>query len=119
MVQASQGVGLMDRLAKGLRSIRWGVIPAFLMLLACSGWAQASEADLVIPDLKGELFLGTITGHGLFLIGLVVCLAGIAFGLWKYSQIKALPVHKSMSDISELIYETCKTYLFTQGKFLS
>ncbi|WP_005037215.1 sodium-translocating pyrophosphatase [Holophaga foetida] len=109
----------MDRLAKGLRSIRWGVIPAFLMLLACSGWAQASEADLVIPDLKGELFLGTITGHGLFLIGLVVCLAGIAFGLWKYSQIKALPVHKSMSDISELIYETCKTYLITQGKFLS
>jgi len=113
----------MDRLASGLRAIRalrWGVIPAFLMLLASSSFAQASEADLAIPALTEKIFFGNIiSGHSLFLVGLVVCLAGIAFGLWKYKQIKEMPVHKSMSDISELIYETCKTYLVTQGKFLS
>jgi len=84
-----------------------------------SGWTQASEAELKIPELASVSFLGGITGHDLLLMGLVICLGGIAFGLWKYVQIRRLPVHRAMSEISELIYETCKTYLVTQGKFLA
>nr|WP_320131285.1 sodium-translocating pyrophosphatase [uncultured Holophaga sp.] len=95
------------------------MIPAFLMLLAGSTWAKASEADLKLPDLRSEHFAGGLTGHSLLALGLIVCVAGIVFGLWKFSQIKNLPVHKSMAEISELIYETCKTYLVTQGKFLA
>ncbi len=112
----------MDRLgswARSLRGLRWGMIPAFLMLLAGSTWAKASEADLKLPDLRSEHFAGGLTGHSLLALGLIVCVAGIVFGLWKFSQIKNLPVHKSMAEISELIYETCKTYLVTQGKFLA
>ncbi len=87
-----------------------------LLLLATS--AGASEAELVIPDLAKESFLG-MTGHTLLLYGLVICVLGIAFSLVQFSQIKNLPVHKSMLEISELIYETCKTYLIQQGKFLA
>ncbi len=87
-----------------------------LLLLATS--AGASEAELVIPDLAKESFLG-MTGHTLLLYGLVICVLGIAFSLVQFSQIKNLPVHKSMFEISELIYETCKTYLIQQGKFLA
>ncbi|HEY3359302.1 MAG TPA: sodium/proton-translocating pyrophosphatase, partial [Polyangia bacterium] len=79
--------------------------------------ALASEADIAVPDLKTGNFLG-MTGHNLLLGGLVVCLLGLAFGGWIYQSLKKLPVHSSMRDISELIYETCKTYLFTQGKFI-
>ena len=90
-----------------------------LFTLAATAPAFAGEADLVIPDLAGSArFLG-MSGHNLLMIGLVVCLLGIGFGLVQYSQIRNLPVHKSMLEISELIYETCKTYLFTQIKFIS
>jgi K(+)-stimulated pyrophosphate-energized sodium pump len=88
----------------------------FLLLLATA--ANASEADLIIPDLAKQSFLG-MNGHNLLLWGLVICLFGIAFSLVQFSQIRNLPVHKSMLEISELIYETCKTYLITQGKFLA
>src|SRR5881398_2163847 len=57
-------------------------------------------------------------GHKLLLFGILFCLLGLAFGLVIYTRLKNLPVHKSMRGISELIYETCKTYLTTQGKFL-
>ena len=87
-----------------------------LVLLATA--ANASEAELVIPDLAKQSFLG-MNGHNLLLGGLVICILGIAFSLVQFSQIRNLPVHKSMLDISELIYETCKTYLITQGKFLA
>ena len=60
-----------------------------------------------------------MNGHNLLLWGLVICVLGIAFSLVQFSQIRNLPVHKSMLEISELIYETCKTYLITQGKFLA
>lgn len=63
-------------------------------------------------------FLG-VSGHSLLLWGLVICVLGVFFGFWQSVQIAGLPVHKSMKDISELIYETCKTYLITQGKFLA
>ncbi len=79
--------------------------------------ASASEADLVLPDFRSVSFLG-ITGFDLLLGGLVVCVLGMLFGLMMYIQLKNLPVHQSMREISELIYETCKTYLVTQGKFI-
>jgi K(+)-stimulated pyrophosphate-energized sodium pump len=75
------------------------------------------EANLVLPDLGSVTFLG-IDGHTLLMFGLIVCAMGLAFGLVIYSQLKNMPVHGSMLEISELIYETCKTYLLQQGKFL-
>ena len=75
------------------------------------------EANLKIPDLALVSF-GGMSGRVLLQWGLLVCLLGFGFGLVIYQQLKNLPVHQSMRDISELIYETCKTYLVTQGKFL-
>src|SRR5262249_2510692 len=77
----------------------------------------ASEKDLVLPDLSSVSFLG-IAGNHLLMWGLAVCVFGLAFGLVIFNQLKNLPVHNSMREISELIYETCKTYLITQGKFI-
>ena len=91
---------------------------AALVLLLLATAAGASEAELVIPDLAKESFLG-ISGHTLLLYGLVICVLGIAFSLVQFAQIRNLPVHKSMLEISELIWETCKTYLIQQGKFLA
>jgi K(+)-stimulated pyrophosphate-energized sodium pump len=76
------------------------------------------EASLTIPDL-GTVALRGVNGRTLLMIGLGVCVLGLAFGLVTSAQLKRLPVHQSMRDISELIYETCKTYLITQGKFLA
>ncbi len=78
---------------------------------------EGGEASLVLPDLGTQSFLG-VDGHTLLLGGLVVCAFGLLFGMVSYSQLKNLPVHSSMLEISELIYETCKTYLIQQGKFL-
>jgi K(+)-stimulated pyrophosphate-energized sodium pump len=75
------------------------------------------EANLLIPDLSSVQFFG-LPGHTLLMAGLVVCALGLLFGLVIYGQLKRLPVHESMREISELIYETCKTYLTTQGKFI-
>jgi K(+)-stimulated pyrophosphate-energized sodium pump len=82
------------------------------------GGHGGGEANLKLPDLSGVDFLGGVNGHNLLLVGLVICALGLLFGLWIYMQLQKLPVHKSMRDISELIYETCKTYLVTQGKFI-
>ncbi len=76
-----------------------------------------SEASLVLPDLGSVQFLG-MGGDRLLIGGLVVCVLGLLFGVVMYMQLKKLPVHRSMLEISELIYETCKTYLVTQGKFI-
>src|SRR5262245_22035758 len=76
-----------------------------------------SELDLVVPDLTQVSFMG-INGHTLLLFGLGVCVLGLVFGLVIYGQLKNLPVHRAMREISELIYETCKTYLITQGRFI-
>ena len=75
------------------------------------------EADLTLPDMKSVSFLG-VTGHELLEIGLIFCALGGLFGLIIYVQLKNAPVHRAMREISELIYETCKTYLVTQGKFI-
>ena len=76
------------------------------------------EANLVLPDLDQAVFFGDIGGRTLLMAGLVVCALGLIFGLGMYKHLRDLPVHGSMLEISELIYETCKTYLITQGKFL-
>ncbi len=89
-----------------------------------ASWAQESakhpggEANLVLPDLAQATFLGGINGRALLEYGLIIVALGLLFGLVIYTQLKNMPVHKSMLEISELIYETCKTYLITQGKFL-
>ncbi len=79
--------------------------------------ARGGEARLVLPNLSQATFLG-VNGRTLLESGLGVCALGLLFGLISYTQLKKLPVHKSMGDVSDLIWETCKTYLFTQGKFL-
>ena len=80
------------------------------------------EVNIVLPDLTGEVvkvhFLGGFSGQKLLMMGLIVSMAGLFFGMWIYMQLKGMPVHSSMLEVSELIYETCKTYLFRQGKFL-
>ena len=76
------------------------------------------EASLVLPDLGSVTFLGGTSGRALLMGGLVVCALGLMFGLMSYTQLRTMAVHKSMREVSELIYETCKTYLITQGKFL-
>src|SRR5882762_2401777 len=87
-------------------------------LAAPAEGSGGGEASLVLPDLGSATFLGGIPGNRLLLGGLLVCLAGLVFGLIVYQQIKRMAVHRSMKEISELIYETCKTYLVTQGKFI-
>jgi K(+)-stimulated pyrophosphate-energized sodium pump len=87
--------------------------------LASAQEQAAGEAGLKLPDLRTPdvSFFG-MSGHALLSIGLLFCAAGLLFGLIIYVQLKNLPVHRTMREISELIYETCKTYLITQGKFI-
>src|SRR5947209_7747362 len=93
----------------------------FLSVFSSSAFAQpqqaSGEANLKLPDLSSVSFLG-LDGHRLLMIGLLFCVFGLGFGLVIYSRLKNRAVHRSMREISELIYETCKTYLVTQGKFL-
>ena len=79
---------------------------------------RGGEANLVLPDL-GTVDVGGYDGRTLLFIGLGISALGILFGLVILYQLKNLPVHRSMREISELIYETCKTYLVTQGRFLA
>ncbi len=104
----------------GSRFAKSSAAAAFLTLVtgaAAAAQEAGGEAALKVPDLSQVTFLG-IDGHKLLLFGIVFCVFGLIFGLAIYSRLKGMAVHKSMRDISELIYETCKTYLFTQGKFL-
>src|SRR6266404_899606 len=112
--------------ARSLRSRfrRAGAVCAVLMLLnGTVALAQSAadtaggEAGLKLPDLSQISFLG-MDGHKLLTIGILFCIFGLIFGLAIYNRLKNLPVHRSMRGVSELIYETCKTYLVTQGKFL-
>jgi K(+)-stimulated pyrophosphate-energized sodium pump len=96
---------------------------AVLLIAPAHGFAQnappqgGGEAHLILPDLSQATFMG-INGRTLLMWGLGVCALGLLFGLMTYKELRDLPVHQSMRDVSELIWETCKTYLFTQGKFL-
>jgi K(+)-stimulated pyrophosphate-energized sodium pump len=97
---------------------------AILFMIPAVGLAQnapppgaGGEAHLILPDLSQANFLGT-DGRTLLMGGLVICALGLLFGLITYKKLRDLPVHTSMREVSELIWETCKTYLYTQGKFL-
>jgi K(+)-stimulated pyrophosphate-energized sodium pump len=109
--------------AAGVRvgSIR-RLLLALLALIALSTPLMAQEAggeaNLKLPDLGMAQFLGGISGHNLLLVGLAVCALGFVFGLFVFVRLRNMPVHSAMREVSELIYETCKTYLATQGKFL-
>src|SRR5213596_1848351 len=101
----------------------FGLLPALVVLALVSVAvppalaAGGGEASLNVPDL-GTVTFGGVGGRALLMWGLLVCVMGLVFGMVIFSQLKNLPVHASMREISELIYETCKTYLVTQGKFL-
>jgi len=104
------------------RAIRAMVPVLWMALLGAPLMAQAEhgggEASLDLPNLDSATFLGGIGGRSLLMFGLVFCVLGMIFGLVIYMRLKHMEVHKSMLEVSELIYETCKTYLVTQGKFL-
>jgi K(+)-stimulated pyrophosphate-energized sodium pump len=90
-----------------------------LVTIGVSRAAFASELQLKLPPLKEARFFNDAVGGDVLLgIGSLICLVGLGLSLFWYSRLKGLPVHQSMLDISELIYETCKTYLITQGKFI-
>jgi K(+)-stimulated pyrophosphate-energized sodium pump len=116
---AFQGRGLVTDLIKKISAVA-----ALLCISAVAALAQPSteaggEASLKLPDLSQVSFLnGAINGHNLLLIGILFCLFGLSFGMVIYMRLKNLPVHRAMREISELIYETCKTYLLTQGRFI-
>jgi len=100
----------------------WKKLGALALLLAAAATpAFAGEADIKIPDLTHVSFdgLGGVSGVTLMYIGIALCAVGAVFGLVQYTQTKALQVHSSMGNVSNMIWETCKTYLFTQGKFLA
>jgi K(+)-stimulated pyrophosphate-energized sodium pump len=110
---ASLGCRTAKTLAATITLLTLGASTAF----AQPGSDVGGEANLKLPDLSSVNFLG-IDGHKLLLIGILFCILGLGFGLAIYMRLKNLPVHRAMLEISELIYETCKTYLVTQGKFL-
>jgi K(+)-stimulated pyrophosphate-energized sodium pump len=95
------------------------IVIVFSLLTGFVNWVFASEANLIFPDLSSVNFLGNIVdGKSFLLFGFFICIFGLVFGIYHFLCIKNIPVHKSMESISELIYETCKTYLVTQGKFI-
>ena len=100
-----------------MKLLLWSV----LLLCLSSVGVQASEADIVIPDLRlvnFDIFGKQVSGLSILYWGLLVCVLGALFGLIQYSQTKKLPVHRAMSEVSNTIWETCKTYVLQQGKFL-
>src|SRR5208337_4158924 len=100
------------------RSI-WTFLLSGIILLLIVGTAFAGEADIKLPDLTTISFLGgSLSGMMILNVGLVICVIGMIFGIIQYVQTKNLPAHKAMLDVSQTIWETCKTYLFQQGKFL-
>ena len=102
------------RTVRGLLPLLWMALLAFPLMAQ-----EGGEASLHLPDLSSARFLGdSIDGHALLMFGLIFCALGMIFGLIIYMRLKNMAVHKSMLEVSELIYETCKTYLATQGKFL-
>ncbi|MGB8495234.1 MAG: sodium-translocating pyrophosphatase [Candidatus Acidiferrum sp.] len=110
--------------SKGSRMLHRVFAASALLLLSATALlahpaeeAGGGEASLKLPDLSSVKFLG-VNGHTLLVFGIFFCIFGLLFGMTIFMKLKHLPVHSAMREISELIYETCKTYLFTQGKFL-
>ena len=118
------GVSALSLLVPFLKR-QYKTVAALALLLPTFAYGQGEhagggEASLKLPDLSSVSFANFfgLNGHQLLSIGLLFCAAGLLFGLVIFEQLKNLPVHKSMREMSELIYETCKTYLVTQGKFI-
>ncbi len=126
LAPAAPAAAAPARVRAGARTMRGTLLAASALALSgCaatdSGGGEApggGEASLVLPDLGAVTVMGGASGRTLLLVGLVVCLLGLGFGALAYRQLKALPVHASMREISELIYSTCKAYLLKQGRFL-
>ena len=115
---ACDSIGAFNR---RLRLSQFLLTVLFLLTGSSALFAQeqaGGEANLKLPDLSQATFMGGTNGRTLLMGGLVVAALGLVFGLISYTKLRNLPVHASMLEISELIYETCKTYLATQGKFL-
>ena len=117
-------LGVAARLLAGRRFRRMSLAGVALALAGASGAiakppdeAAAGEANLKLPDLSSVQFMG-VDGHRLLLVGILFCIFGLLFGLVIYGRLKNLPVHRSMAEMSQLIWETCKTYIIQQGKFL-
>ena len=108
-------------------SSRWAKFSGILATLTLLGQGAAfaespepaggGEANLKLPDLTQVHFFG-MNGHSLLMFGPLACILGMVFGLFMYVHLKGLPAHRSMKEVSQLIWETCKTYLLHQGKFL-
>ena len=114
------------RMTGNIFSWRWGRFAGVIATLILFGKGAAfaapvapvgGEANLKLPDLTQVQFLG-FNGHSLLMFGPLFCILGMVFGFFMYVHLKGLPVHRSMSEVSQLIWETCKTYLINQGKFL-
>ena len=104
----------------GKRSFGSLLFALVIILFLMTPMAFAGEADIKLPDLSQVSFMGgSLGGLTILNVGLIICLIGMAFGWMQYSQTKNLPAHQAMLDVSNTIWETCKTYLFQQGKFLA
>jgi K(+)-stimulated pyrophosphate-energized sodium pump len=111
--------GVTDFLKSTLALATLLTVGAVSALAQPSGESAGGEASLKLPDLSSVSFLnGAIDGHRLLMIGILFCVFGLGFGMVIFMRLKNLPVHRAMREISELIYETCKTYLITQGRFI-
>jgi K(+)-stimulated pyrophosphate-energized sodium pump len=129
-VREGDGIRMSGQMTRSIRTVCLSVaLGAASLIVAPQLFAQGpaaddvvphmgGEANLILPDLGQVTFLGGIDGHTLLYSGLIVSALGLLFGLVIYSQLKNMAVHPAMREISELIYETCKTYLIQQGKFL-
>jgi K(+)-stimulated pyrophosphate-energized sodium pump len=118
MQPIAAAIKIVKRHYKTVAALLCLMLPTFAY--AQSEHAGGGEASLTLPDLKSVYFanFGGLNGHALLSIGLLFCVGGLLFGLAIYVHLKNLPVHRTMLEVSELIYETCKTYLVTQGKFI-
>src|SRR5262249_5444112 len=102
----------------GLNAFAQGMSDDDMRALPVPAHQGGGEDSLVVPQQLDTLQVFGMPASRLLMLGLVVCALGVVFGLVVYQQLRNAPVHKSMREVSELIYETCKTYLFTQAKFL-
>src|SRR5215469_8994302 len=115
-------ISVFDRAHRGralLRVLVWALLLAVLAVpLLAQEPGGSGEANLILPDLNSATFLNGVNGRTLLMGGLVVSALGFLFGLMIFVRLRNMAVHAAMREVSELIYETCKTYLGTQGKFL-
>jgi K(+)-stimulated pyrophosphate-energized sodium pump len=128
VVASDTGIPIMqsigERMKSNLFSRRWarfaGTMATLLLLGQGAAFAADSsggEANLQLPDLSQVHYWG-FNGHSLLMFGPLACILGMVFGLFMYVHLKGLPAHRAMKDVSQIIWETCKTYLINQGKFL-